>query len=736
MNRARLAVGLVVGFGVLAIVIVVLRRVRRRLVPTWRGPEAVLADVILVVALVTVVSDVLGAMGRFAAWPLLIAMLVASAALWRLGVPRTPTPTSGPPARQHPTASAGAPSHAVLRGGHAWEPYAVGAAVATVAAMWLSELPRVYQRGIFEWDSLWYHLPIAATLARTGAFLPMKLYDADIVVSTYPAGAEVFHALGMVVTRSDVMSPLLNIAWAIVFVLAAHVFGQRFAVGHAATVVALTVLAFPTMVQFEAVSALSEVMSLACMAAAMAFVVVDSGTHSADSRNGTSHGADRSVGPLILTGLAVGLMASTKLVMLGPAVVLMAGVLVIEWRRGRARFRRPVIAFVASALATGGFWYIRNIVRFGNPIPAIHLGVGSWTLPSIQPAGTFLPMLPTLIKGAGTTGLSTATFGGVSFVILVVPLAVCIAAMTIRKSVELVVFAFVGFAMYAIGLMTPQYARNGVYLNLFSNGRYLLAGLAASLLVAVGFVALEGRARRALLPVVLGIFVFTALEYLVHPYRIVWWGAHAIGAPWVWVAALIIACTGFVALYTTWRTRRRSITRAGLAAIGLASVALVLFSLPSYLSGRYRRDGVSTSVYTWAQRHPDRTIAVAPYDFADFAATQDQGFDWLQRAYALLITYPLYGRDGSNRVEPVASFDGKRVVRPATCAQWWSELRRIGATEVMVWDPGRVRPQSRYVEWTTDAAATRLVAVQPIGRRPGASLKLYQVDPDRSPRCT
>ena len=80
--------------------------------------------------------------------------------------------------------------------------------------------------------------------------------------------------------------------------------------------------------------------------------------------------------------MAAGLAAGTKLNFLLPAVVLVAGLVAIAPRGGRWR------AFVVSglaALAGGGYWYLRNLVHSGNPLPWVH-HLGPISLPAPEQA--------------------------------------------------------------------------------------------------------------------------------------------------------------------------------------------------------------------------------------------------------------------------------------------------------------------------------------------------------------
>jgi hypothetical protein len=81
-------------------------------------------------------------------------------------------------------------------------------------------------------------------------------------------------------------------------------------------------------------------------------------------------------GAITIAGLAAGLAIGSKLTLLPPVAVLFVGVLVLA--KGSRRF--AVVSWTACVLATGGFWYLRNIAYAGNPFPWIRLGVGPLTL--------------------------------------------------------------------------------------------------------------------------------------------------------------------------------------------------------------------------------------------------------------------------------------------------------------------------------------------------------------------
>jgi hypothetical protein len=91
------------------------------------------------------------------------------------------------------------------------------------------------------------------------------------------------------------------------------------------------------------------------------------------------NGDGLSTGALAIAGLAIGLAAGTKLNFLLPAAVLVAGLVAVA---PRGEKWRALVAAGLAALAGGGYWYLRNLVHTGNPLPWVrHLGPISLSAP-------------------------------------------------------------------------------------------------------------------------------------------------------------------------------------------------------------------------------------------------------------------------------------------------------------------------------------------------------------------
>src|SRR5262249_32987182 len=97
---------------------------------------------------------------------------------------------------------------------------------------------------------------------------------------------------------------------------------------------------------------------------------------------------DDAAAPLVLTGIAIGLAIGTKASLLVPTATIWLAIVIgrlVRLPRGpvgregplrfdlRAAARAGVLSAI-PAVAFGGFWYLKNIVVFGNPVWPFRLG--------------------------------------------------------------------------------------------------------------------------------------------------------------------------------------------------------------------------------------------------------------------------------------------------------------------------------------------------------------------------
>jgi hypothetical protein len=346
-------------------------RLRQKLLPAWEGAPAHLVEAILGVALLIWLSELLGVVNLLYAGTLVASALLLAAALafgprvlsrgGGAGQPLGFSPQGGRairdpgPGEKQDAASARHPLPVPPTGG-AMTAVAV-AVVALVFAHWGLTAKDALGRGIFNFDSLWYHLPFAVEMAHSHSVMGLHYTETVFTNWFYPQNGELLHADGILLTGRDTLSLFLNFGWLAIAFLAAWCIGRPYGRGPLTVVAAGILLECHTLVVREPGAAKNDLMAAALLLAAIAMLV------NADRRPGW---------PLAAAGLAVGMAVGTKSTALAMAAALTLAVIVLA-----PAGRRWAAAgwWFAAAVAGGGYWYLRNLIISGNPLPQLeHLG--------------------------------------------------------------------------------------------------------------------------------------------------------------------------------------------------------------------------------------------------------------------------------------------------------------------------------------------------------------------------
>jgi hypothetical protein len=367
-------------------------RLRRRLLPEWEGAPARLVEAIMAVALLIWISEILGTFGLFYAGALLGASLLVAGTVVLL--PAGPVTAGDPPPPAVAKASSGVGPPTVPPPGESiWRLLIMVGVIALVVGHWALTTKSALDRGIFNFDSLWYHMPFAAEMAKSHSVTGMHHVDTVFTNWFYPQNSELLHAVGMLLTGRDVPSLFLNYGWLAVAFLAAWCIGRPYGRGSLSVVAAAIVLEAHILVVREPGAAKNDLMAAALLLTAIAILVTAwNAQRSAkpapprvDGPRIRPYGGKSAHQPgslpigwaLAVAGLAVGLAAGTKVTVLAMAAALSVAVLALA-PVGR-RWAAAGWWFV-PALLGGGFWYLRNLVVAGNPLPAVE-SLGPISLP-------------------------------------------------------------------------------------------------------------------------------------------------------------------------------------------------------------------------------------------------------------------------------------------------------------------------------------------------------------------
>jgi hypothetical protein len=364
-------------------------RLRQRLMPAWEGAPARLVEAIVAVALLIWISELLGTFDLLYAGALVgVSALVALAtALLPGGGGGAGVPRGAEGAQRPSTVGDAAPTGPA--GPDGWRLLIMVGVIAVVFGHWALTTKHALDRGIFNFDSLWYHLPFAADMVQSHSVTGMHHVDTVFTNWFYPQNSELLHADGMLLMGRDTLSLFLNYGWLVVAFLAAWCIGRPYGRGDLSVVAVAILLEAHVLVVREPGAAKNDLMAAALILAAIAILVTawHLRRHSTNEVDGPKAGRNvpksaRRQGlpvgwPLAIAGLAVGLAAGTKVTALAMAAALSVAVLVLA-PAGR-RWAAAAWWFVPALLA-GGFWYLRNLIVAGNPLPAVE-NLGPISLP-------------------------------------------------------------------------------------------------------------------------------------------------------------------------------------------------------------------------------------------------------------------------------------------------------------------------------------------------------------------
>ncbi|HXR60032.1 MAG TPA: hypothetical protein VN732_01775 [Solirubrobacterales bacterium] len=293
--------------------------------------------------------------------PYLVFVAVIGLGLWRF-LPRPPE--GGDP---HPYLQVGVRVPSLRRDQRR---HLVGALIATLVVVvavihFAAGVKTRLSTGMTGFDSTWYHGPFAAGFFQSGDTWGLHFIAPQFLAWFYPANGEIFHVVGMLAFDRDVLSPLLNLGWFGGCLVACWCIGRPFGVAPWSLALGAVALSVPALAD-QAGEARNDIVGIFFLLGAVAI-----------SLNG-----EREWRSAAVAGLAAGLAAGTKLNFLLPAAVLVGGLALIAPRGGR---RATFIAAALAALAGGGYWYLRNLVHSGNPLPWIH-HLGPIDLPAPEQA--------------------------------------------------------------------------------------------------------------------------------------------------------------------------------------------------------------------------------------------------------------------------------------------------------------------------------------------------------------
>ena len=129
-------------------------------------------------------------------------------------------------------------------------------------------------QGMFGGDTTWYHMPFAARIAQEHSIVHLHFTDPlRLAAWFYPQSSELIHGAAIVLFKTDWLSPLINLVWLAIALLAAWCVGRPYKVGPATLVAAAIVLDSGVMIETQPGEGRNDIMGLAFLIAFAAFLI-------------------------------------------------------------------------------------------------------------------------------------------------------------------------------------------------------------------------------------------------------------------------------------------------------------------------------------------------------------------------------------------------------------------------------------------------------------------------------
>lgn len=239
-----------------------------------------------------------------------------------------------------------------------WWPIATLAIVVLVSYAWRALI--AVRLPVLDYDGFSYHLVTVDVWLQTGEIgrVPQRWWS-----DGYPANGELMTLWLTVFTGSDRLATLTGLVAVPLAIVGTVGIARRLGANRPSALLAGLVLS--AMPAFIALSTTTYVdgLAVAYLAGAWFFGLAAMSAVEWPHRRAL----------LVLTGIAIGLGAGTKGTLILPLAVLALGLLVDAARRsaGREKVRQSAHAAVLVGLPAalmGGYWYVKNVLVFGNPV--------------------------------------------------------------------------------------------------------------------------------------------------------------------------------------------------------------------------------------------------------------------------------------------------------------------------------------------------------------------------------
>ncbi len=234
----------------------------------------------------------------------------------------------------------------------------------------------------YAWDSLWYHLPSVGYIMQSGAIQENPVYSfIDVVINILPQNIELFFLWNIIFLKSDVIVDLSQLVFTIIGVFTIYSLALKLKVKEKYAIYPSLLFFFTPVIILQSTTNYVDITVSVLFLIAINFLMYDTPENYFDNSMAI-HLRKKKI-PILLSGLTTGILLGSKgsgplfVVVLSSAIIIQelikhfnASKIMPEHREYfiiRA-LKSYLIYFILPTLLMGGYWYIKNLVLYNNPL--------------------------------------------------------------------------------------------------------------------------------------------------------------------------------------------------------------------------------------------------------------------------------------------------------------------------------------------------------------------------------
>ena len=255
----------------------------------------------------------------------------------------------------------------------------------------------------YTWDALWYHLPTVGYIIQSGAIQEnITPSFIDLFINIFPKNIELFFIWNTIFLKSDIIIDLSQLFFTIAGIFTIYSIAVKLGLKEEYAVYSSLLFFFAPVIILQSTTNYIDIAVAVLFLIAINFLMYD------DPRNFSGGVIKNKKLPILLAGLATGILVGSK--GSGPLFIAVLLVMVImgkfiryinpfnifssEYKKfsvkiipphppllrggrgdsqGKSSFVLYLVYFIVPAALMGGYWYIKNLVVYSNPVYPIEV---------------------------------------------------------------------------------------------------------------------------------------------------------------------------------------------------------------------------------------------------------------------------------------------------------------------------------------------------------------------------